>query len=104
MRLSRMTTRRWMVAVAVVALLMGIVGEVIRELRLTRRHHEWANGYRLAEAINRGDRVALPGGMTVQSAGSPRLADYYAEMRWKYERASRYPWLSVEPDPPQPEP
>jgi hypothetical protein len=103
MRLPRMTTRRWMLAVAVVALLMGIVGEAIRELRLARRYGEFARGYRFGLDLNRGERVAIPGGF-IQSAGSPRLADYYAEMYWKYERASRYPWLPVEPDPPPPEP
>ena len=27
---------------------------------------------------------------------------YHARMRGKYERAARYPWLTVEPDPPPP--
>lgn len=30
-------------------------------------------------------------------------ADYHACLREKYERAARYPWLPVEPDPPEPE-
>jgi hypothetical protein len=29
--------------------------------------------------------------------------DYYAALRIKYERAARYPWLPVAPDPPEPE-
>ena len=29
--------------------------------------------------------------------------DYYAATRAKYERAARYPWLPVAPDPPEPE-
>jgi hypothetical protein len=29
-------------------------------------------------------------------------ATYFGNMRRKYERAARYPWLSVPPDPPQP--
>jgi hypothetical protein len=33
---------------------------------------------------------------------TPRLA-YHATMARKYERAARYPWLPVEPDPPEPE-
>ena len=28
---------------------------------------------------------------------------YYAKMKLKYERAARYPWLPVAPDPPVPE-
>jgi hypothetical protein len=27
---------------------------------------------------------------------------YHSQMRAKYERAARYPWLPVEPDPPEP--
>ena len=30
-------------------------------------------------------------------------ADYQAALKTKYERAARYPWLPVEPDPPAPE-
>jgi hypothetical protein len=30
-------------------------------------------------------------------------ADHHASLARKYERAARYPWLSVEPDPPDPE-
>jgi hypothetical protein len=104
MRLPRMTTRWWMIAAALVALLMGLACEVIRELGLARRYRELASGYRFAESLNSGDRITLPGGMTIQSAGSRRLLDYYAELRWKYEQAARYPWLSVEADPPLPEP
>jgi hypothetical protein len=92
-----------MIAVAAVALLMAIVGEVIRELRLAHRYSKLARAYGLIVDVNRGKRVALPGGLIIQSVGSPRLADYYAKMRWKYERASRYPWLPVKPDPPLPE-
>ena len=30
-------------------------------------------------------------------------AHYHGQMRRKYERAARYPWLTVAPDPPVPE-
>ena len=30
-------------------------------------------------------------------------ADYHGTMRRKYERAARYPWLAVAPDPPEPQ-
>ena len=32
-----------------------------------------------------------------------RQTAYYESMARKYERAARYPWLPVEPDPPMPE-
>jgi hypothetical protein len=31
-----------------------------------------------------------------------KLASYYQQLRLKFERASRYPWLPVAPDPPMP--
>lgn len=31
-----------------------------------------------------------------------RMAEHYPRLKLKYERASRYPWLTVEPDPPVP--
>jgi hypothetical protein len=36
-------------------------------------------------------------------ANHTRRADYYARSARKYERAARYPWLPVPPDPPAPE-
>lgn len=30
------------------------------------------------------------------------VVEYYTRLRLKYERAARYPWLAVEPDPPVP--
>jgi hypothetical protein len=94
-----MTTRRWMIAVAVVGLILGGSAMVERVVRF----HRLAYWYRIAEEINRGDRVVLPGGISVQSGGSKPLAGYYAGLWRKYEHAARYPWLPVEPDPPEPE-
>ena len=34
---------------------------------------------------------------------SRRLTEYHEAMIVKYERATRYPWLPVAPDPPEPE-
>jgi hypothetical protein len=33
-----------------------------------------------------------------------KLADYHARLIPKYERAAAYPWLPVDPDPPEPGP
>ena len=33
-----------------------------------------------------------------------RRAEYHEALRDKYERAARYPWIYVEPDPPEPQP
>ena len=32
-----------------------------------------------------------------------RMIPFFEAMRLKYEHASRYPWLPVDPDPPRPE-
>jgi hypothetical protein len=36
------------------------------------------------------------------AAHSARRAAYHSRLRSKYERAARYPWLPVAPDPPEP--
>jgi hypothetical protein len=38
----------------------------------------------------------------VEPARYARMAAHYAALVRKYERAARYPWLPLEPDPPQP--
>lgn len=35
-------------------------------------------------------------------ARAVRLANYHAALKRKHMRSARYPWLSVEPDPPRP--
>jgi hypothetical protein len=37
-------------------------------------------------------------------ARGEQMAAYHRGLRIKYERATRYPWLPVDPDPPIPEP
>ncbi len=97
MRLPRMTTRRWMVVVALVGLLMG---GAIGGIRLKQRHDyflSWARyhsafeGYRRNVAQHDHDPVLA------------RMIDHNAMMARKYREAARYPWLPVEPDPPEPE-
>jgi hypothetical protein len=103
-----------MIAVAVVALLLG--GEMMRRRR--QRYREQADFHAFAEAfcardvrMARATPPAPPGGTAasllnldgadrtaVEQAAS--AAAYHAAMKRKYERAARYPWLSVEPDPP----
>ena len=52
----------------------------------------------IADARSRGWGVEL-----FEPASLKRLEAYHAAMTAKYERAARYPWLPVEPDPPEPE-
>ena len=86
MRLPRMTTRRWMVAVAVVRLLLGTY-RILRSIE----------DFRMDCAVQ----------MLIHDLGPDfrnlRKAAYHAAMFRKWERACNYPWLPVEPDPPEPD-
>jgi len=107
MRLPRLTTRRLMALVMLLAFSMGAMVQM-RRLRLSyqaqaarhsalerssRRIASYAAGLRNVGLEPRGDGGAALG----------RRAAYHAAMRQKYERAARYPWLSIAPDPPPPE-
>lgn len=99
MRLPRMTIRRWMIAVGLVALTVTSVRLWERSLAYRRQadHHAWLVASR--------DYVVIDmGGMYDSKVGrlSKRGIAYHAAMARKYRRAARYPWLPVEPDPPEP--
>jgi hypothetical protein len=96
MRLPRMTTRRWMIAVAGFGLAMGGAAYAVRLAHRRAYYHSLAVNLRMAE----------------QSCRSPSYRDavqdltaakHLGQLAEKYERAARYPWLPVEPDPPEPE-
>jgi hypothetical protein len=101
MRLPRMTTRRWMVAVAAVALSMGVTLSITR---LQRRYR------RFTERMRQHESTAIF--YKSVARGQPDLAirrtldrevDRQVALASKYRYAARYPWLPVEPDPPEPE-
>ena len=100
MQIPRMTTRRWMIVVVVVGLVMVVV-------RLNRRHRSFrdrAAEYALMERGYRGLALGAPRADWLQEAALYEgYAAYYAEMSRKYRHAARFPWLHVEPDPPRPE-
>jgi hypothetical protein len=92
----RMTTRRWMVAVAVVAVTFGMTLGGIRLKRQRDRHL-------LHAALHQSpvDRARKRGGGRSNPLDS-RLIEYHASMARRYRHVARYPWLPVEPDPPAP--
>ena len=126
MRLPRMTTRRWMVAVLAAGLLVGgAVGGVRLKRRrdeflaraekhtiMEYRHKKLANLDR-SRAMNMGAVESEPDLITPQAplkadllrsaADHARLGAHYESLTRKYQHAARYPWLSVEPDPPEPD-
>jgi hypothetical protein len=122
---KRFSVRGLMVAVAVVALLMGGLLEYARLKRLgreyagraigarramepARRSLGWSHERWLAEC-RRFDQIEQASGGWYKFGRPPsperakRLVAYWQPVVAKYERAARYPWLPVEPDPPRPE-
>ncbi len=97
MQLPRMTTRRWMIAVAVAALILWMAGL----LSLSARYRDRASHYEL-ELM--GATPILMGPRERHRIVHPPSAHllWAREMASKYRRASWCPWLPVEPDPPPP--
>jgi hypothetical protein len=115
-----MTTRRWMIVVAVVGVLTG---GCIGGYRLKRRHDHFldrARHHALLEVLQRrteqaerelSERITGFGPRAESQRAVCRrniayfshLASYQAAMARKYRHAADRPWLPVEPDPPPPE-
>jgi hypothetical protein len=131
-----MTTRRWMIAVAVVAMAMGIfvvARAVLRYFVALDRiaYHAGMEGTRswlnpigrdeLREIDRMMDLIEKQQPITGDerldeetrarideyrriSARLRRNMEYHAAMVRKYRYVARFPWLPVEPDPPEPRP
>jgi hypothetical protein len=124
-----MTTRRWMIAVAVVALPMG--GYSLKRLHdgfMDRARYHAESATDCFEAENNAQKYIEGTDSLLESIGEDgsadrfdvsrlkadradmarnviewkRLVAYHAAMARKYENAARHPWLPVEPDPPEP--
>jgi hypothetical protein len=110
-----MTMRRWIIAVVVViGPMIGGGVLLIRQRRdyfltLAQLHHN-----EVAPSMARG--TALKSRLGSISGMSPEIgqiyrdydrmmdrANHHTAMAHKYEHAARYPWLPVEPDPPEPD-
>jgi hypothetical protein len=121
---SRSTIRSMMVAVAAVGLLIGASLEIIRLRKLSdvyAAHVITARRTLAFAAISAGwsderwttecleiDRANRQWGWFQMARPlSPQRARervaYWQPICAKYERAARYPWISLEPDPPRPE-
>ena len=92
---------RWPAPIAIVALLLG-ANLTLR--RVIDRHGKAAH-HDVMASLHGGESSVPP--MPPRTTGfhpCPELADYHVRMRRKWERAAARPWLSVEPDPPPPDP
>lgn len=113
-----------MVAVAVVALLIGGTLEYARLKRLSReyagralnarramarakRSVGWSHEHWLAEC-RRFDQLEQASGnwyklvRPLSPEQAKKLVNYWEPVVAKYDRAARYPWLPAAPDPPRP--
>lgn len=94
MRIPRMTTRRWMVAVVVASLLLGALAMVLR----SREYSRIASAHGKMElTLMIYSHVPGPEGLLRH-----RKERWHRELWWKYRNASRRPWLPLGPDPPEP--
>ena len=101
MKLPRFTVRRLMVHVAILALAMAFLDNVAMPwaARRSEEFRELGQYHRgVSWTIHPVDRNRRRAGWN-----SARLLEYHARMAEKYDRAARFPWLPVAPDPPEPE-
>jgi hypothetical protein len=107
MRLPQMTTRRWMIAVAVVGLLLGtaVMGRRLKQRRdyclQQARNQAWIENH-FCSMESRLASNSPPQRFTIISDGHIHQADsvaaYFAERKEFYLHAASRPWLSVPPD------
>ena len=107
MRRSRMTTRRWMIAAAVVAVMLApdIAAILFRRhlaLRQRAAYHEKIEKLATATVGEHALAARWPNA-AAQVRANAAIRDRHARLKEKYWRAARYPWLPVEADPPEPE-
>ncbi len=94
----RFTVRRLMVAVAIVAVVLGVGIEL--ELR-HRRFDSISSEYNLMSLLYAFDVKYRPDAWG--QAHAARQFAWHKAMSEKYRRAARYPFLPVPADPPKPE-
>jgi hypothetical protein len=94
-----MTTRRWILVLATVALLLS--DGRLAERRTFFLGRAEADASRADDLIN--GRMCFEEDYSV-SGYSERLADYWLTLARKYERAATRPWLCVPHDLPPPKP
>jgi hypothetical protein len=109
MRLPSLTIRRLMIIVALLALAAGVIVMLIQSERYRQRavyHSKMEADTQKMMGFYRGDMVLIKG---AARENFPDLLDkstrrnlYHSEMKRKWEDAVKHPWLSVEPDPPEP--
>jgi hypothetical protein len=108
-----MTTRRWMIAVAAVAVMLAAAAHFRRHLILRERgdYHEGMERVRTDRArligqpslefANQNPGIAAE--WRTYAACEAEIGAWHARLKEKYRHLARYPWLAMEPNPPKPE-
>src|SRR5262245_34825675 len=112
MPLPRMTTRRWMVAVAVLALVFGGQATRRRWASLTSTYRAKAVEYSLKARVAELNALVAdassklsdtdPSKFALADSRYRQISEHYLALARKYERAATRPWLPVASDPPPP--
>lgn len=121
MRLPRLTTRRTMIVVAILALGFAAERPISRLARISSLRQNLAivhaaseRQFRNASGITSRFALQAPtyGGLRPydieaerrrRAAWQFRMAEYHGELSRRYERAAWYPWVAMAPNPPRPE-
>jgi hypothetical protein len=100
---SRLTLRHLLFLVTLAGLALGLSGWMRRRAEFSSRTAYHAKQYRVLLAHLAGARGMRRGrGMASPDPSELASVRYHFKMAEKYEHAARYPWLPVEPDPPEP--
>jgi hypothetical protein len=102
---EQFTARRMMVAMAIVGIVIGGVLKVPEWLERSREYQLRLMDF--SEIRNASLTAAIPDGIAPQDLEAYRLYqhrrwEWADRLAWKYARASRFPWLPIAPDPPEP--
>src|SRR5262249_6545254 len=108
MRWSRFRVRTLMIVVVASAMVLGTIAGLVRRrefyLRQAERHRRLSDEQYVSSTLvfqrthfgpSKPERALMD--------AYERRGDYHAGLQAKYERAARYPFLPVAPDPPEPE-
>ena len=115
MSLPLMTTRRWLLVVALVAFCLGswLTGQRARMLQKRAADMEYnemlvaAQIWQVARShIQDGDKMGMPTDFDPMKADLPAEAKvlratflHYRRLKRQYRNASQFPWFSLTPDP-----
>jgi hypothetical protein len=98
-----MTTRRWMVVVAAVGLVMGWLADAIHLDQESARRLAIGARHSLKEYEARASLATIAGRASLEALRDlRRKLEYHARLKMKYWLMADWPRRPVEPDPPEP--